>query len=458
MSETLEDVRPRAVEGVLPQPIESAPPAAAPVARRKRIVIVGGGFGGIAAARALKRCDAEIILIDRRNHHIFQPLLYQVATAVLSPSEIAAPIRQLADKQKNLSVLLGEVTGLDLHARSIDASCPRLGMRKIQFDYLIIAAGMQPSYFGHDEFAKYAPGLKSLADAETIRAKILSAYELAETTEDENERVRQMTFVLVGAGPTGVELAASMAQLATVTLRRQFRRIDPAKSSIILIEGSKRVLSTFAESLADKAAKRLEKLGVRIMTGVKVEKVDQDGVVADGKRISSATVLWTAGVAPSPLLKLLGAETDRAGRILVGPFMNLEGTPGVFVVGDATSVSRDGRPVPGVAQAAIQEGRYVGRLIARELDGWKPERPFRYFDKGNMAVVGKNFAILESGHLQMSGFLTWLVWAFLHIMSLPQLQNRLRVQRQWLWSYFTGQRSSRLIPEPPRAGTREPQH
>jgi NADH dehydrogenase len=455
MSDTLQKTR-RPPEIVWPEQSPRPPVITAPGTRRKRIVIVGGGFAGIAAARALKRSDADVVLIDRRNHHIFQPLLYQVATSVLAPSEIAAPIRQLADKQKNLSVLLGEVTGLDLNARSIDASCPGVGIRKIQFDYLVIAAGMQPSYFGHDEFAQYAPGLKTLGDAETIRAKILSAYELAEATEDENERVRQMTFVLVGAGPTGVELAASMAQLAQVTLRGQFRRIDPAKSSIILIEGARRILSTFAESLAKKAARRLEKLGVRIMTGVKVENVDENGVVADGKRIPSATVLWTAGVAPSPLLKLLGVETDRAGRVLVGPYMNVEGIPGVFVVGDASSVLRDGRPVPGVAQAAIQEGRYVGRLIARGLDGWKPERPFRYFDKGNMAVVGKNFAILESGHLHMSGFLTWLVWAFLHIMSLPQLQNRLRVQRQWLWSYVTGQRSSRLIPEPPRAGTGEP--
>jgi NADH dehydrogenase len=456
MSETLEKVRPRAPKVAQPRASESSLIAAAPRVGRKRIVIVGGGFAGIAAARALKHRDADVVLIDRRNHHIFQPLLYQVATSVLSPSEIAAPIRQLVGEQNNLSVLLGEVTGLDLRTRAIDVSCPLAGMRKIQFDYLIIATGMQPSYFGHDEFAKYAPGLKTLTDAETIRAKILSAYELAETTDDENERVRQMTFVLVGAGPTGVELAASMAQLATFTLRGQFRRIDPAKSSIILIEGGRRILSTFAESLANKAAKRLEKLGVKIMTGVRVEKVDQGGVVADGKRIPSATVLWTAGVAPSPLLKLLGAETDRAGRIQVGPFMDVEGIPGVFVVGDASSVQRDGRPVPGVAQAAIQEGHYVGHLIALELDGWKPERPFRYFDKGNMAVVGKNFAILESGRLHMSGFLTWLVWVFLHIMSLPQLQNRLRVQRQWLWSYFSGQRSSRLIPEPPRAEAQQP--
>ncbi len=226
--------------------------AEAPDARRKRIVIVGGGFAGVAAARALKRCDADVVVIDRRNHHIFQPLLYQVATAVLAPSEIAAPIRQLAQKQKNVSVMLGDVIGVDMNSRSVEASCPGVGIRKIQFDYLIIATGMQPSYFGHDEFAKYAPGLKSLNDAETIRAKILSAYELADTTDDESERARQMTFILVGAGPTGVELAASMAQLATVTLRGQFRRIDPAKNSIILIEGGKRILPTFAENLAKK--------------------------------------------------------------------------------------------------------------------------------------------------------------------------------------------------------------
>ena len=310
---------------------------------------------------------------------------------------------------------------------------------------------MRPSYFGHPEFARYAPGLKNLTDAETIRAKILCAYELADMTDDENERARQMTFVLVGAGPTGVELAASMAQLAAVTLRGQFRRIDPARSSIILIEGGKRTLPTFAERLAQKASRRLEKLGVRIMTGVKVEKVDENGVVADGNRIPSATVLWTAGVAPSPLVKLLGAKTDRAARVAVGPFMNVEDVTGVFVVGDASSVVRNGRPVPGVAQAAIQQGRYVGRLISGQIKGREPKHPFRYFDKGNMAVVGKNFAILESGRLRMSEFVTWLIWIFLHLMSLPQLQNRLRVQSQWFWSYFTGQRGSRLIPELPRA-------
>jgi NADH dehydrogenase len=455
MGETMQVIRRDSAELVATRADDTSPAAGAAPARRKQIVIVGGGFGGIAAARALKRADADIILVDRRNHHIFQPLLYQVATAVLAPSEIAAPIRQLAYEQKNVTVLLAEVTGVDLNSRSIDALSPGAGVRKIPFDYLIVATGMRPSYFGHDEFAKYAPGLKTLSDAETIRAKILGAYELADTTDDENERKRQMTFVLVGGGPTGVELAASMAQLAAVTLRGQFRRIDPAQSSIILVEGGKRILPTFADRLAAKAARRLGKLGVKIMTGVRVEKVDADGVVADGTRIPSATVLWTAGVAPSPLVKLLGAKTDRAGRVAVGPYMDVEGASGVFVVGDTSSVASDGRPVPGVAQAAIQQGRYVGRLIARQLKGRAPKHPFRYVDKGNMAVVGKNFAILQTSHLRMGGFITWLTWVFVHLMALPQLQNRLRVQRQWLWSYFTGQRSSRLIPEAPSSGIRE---
>jgi NADH dehydrogenase len=450
MSETFQDVARPTPESARPRAGETAPAAVAPGARRKCVVIVGGGFAGIAAARALRRCAADVLLIERRNHHIFQPLLYQVATAVLAASEIAAPIRQLVGKQKNLDVMLAEVTGVDLKSRSVDASYRGNATRKIPFDYLVIATGMQPSYFGHDEFAQYAPGLKSLNDAETIRAKILSAYELADETDNENERARQMTFVLVGAGATGVELAASIAHLAAVTLRGQFRRIDPAKSSIILVEGGKRILPTFAESLSKKAAQRLEKLGIKVLSGVKVEKVDADGVVANGTRLPSATVLWTAGVAPSSLVKLLGSKTDRAGRVSVGPFMNMPDVPNVFVVGDASSVVRDGKPVPGVAQAAIQQGRYVGRLIAGELNGHQPKRPFRYFDKGNMAVVGKNYALLERGRLRTSGFLTWLVWAFVHVLSLPQLQNRLRVQHQWVWSYFTGQRSSRLIPEPPR--------
>jgi NADH dehydrogenase len=421
----------------------------APRPGRKRVVIVGGGFAGIAAAHALRHADVEIVLIDRRNHHIFQPLLYQVATAVLSPAEIAAPIRQIEAKQRNLTVLLAEVTGIDVASRTIEASSPGASVRKIAFDYLVVATGMRPSYFGHDEFARYAPGLKSLNDAETIRAKILGAFELAAATEDETERARQMTFVLVGAGPTGVELAGSLAHLVKVTLRGNFHRIDPSKSDIILLDAGTRVLPTFAESVSRKVARRLEKLGVRVLTGVKVETVDDKGVIAGGGRISSATVLWTAGVAASPIPKMLGTKTDRAGRALVDPFLKVVDTPGVFVVGDAASVMQNGHPVPGVAQAAIQEGRYVGRLIAKELKGQEVKRPFRYFDKGNMAVVGKNYAVLERGWLRTGGFLTWLVWVFIHVLSLPQLQNRLRVQHQWLWSYFTGQRSSRLIPEPP---------
>jgi NADH:quinone reductase (non-electrogenic) len=418
--------------------------------QRPRIVIVGGGFAGIAAARALRRTNADIVLIDQRNHHIFQPLLYQVATAVLSPAEIAAPIRQLEAKQRNLRVVLAEVTRVDLNSRTVDANGSGVGALKFPFDYLVVAAGVRPSYFGHDDFAQYAPGLKNLNDAELVRAKILSAFELAEETNEESERLRRMTFVLVGGGPTGVELAASMAHMITVTFRGNFRQIDPAKSKIILLEGGDRILPTFAETLSKKATKRLEKLGISVRTGVRVEKVDGEGVIAAGQRIPSATVLWTAGVAASPIAKTLGAKTDRAGRVIVDPSLNVPNVPDVFVVGDAASITQKGRPVPGVAQAAIQQGRYAGRMIAQRINGRDPKRAFKYFDKGTMAVVGKNFAVLETRHLRTSGFLTWLAWAFIHVLTLPQLQNRLRVQNQWLWSYFTGQRSSRLIPEAPR--------
>jgi NADH dehydrogenase len=433
------------------QPEQATAVVDAPPSERKRVVIVGGGFAGLAAARALRNADADVWLIDRRNHYIFQPLLYQVATAVLSPAEIAAPTRLLEAKQRNVSVVLAEVTGVDVASRTIEASAPGVGVRRIAFDYLVIGAGMRPSYFGHDEFARFAPGLKSLSDAETIRAKILGAFEVAATTEDEGERVRQMTFVLVGAGPTGVELAASLAHMVKVTLRGNFRRIDPAKASIILLDAGSRVLPTFAERLSRRVTRRLTKLGVKVLTGVKVDIVDEQGVIAGGNRIPSATVLWTAGVAASPIPKMLGSKTDRAGRALVDPFLTVADAPGIFVVGDAASVMQNERPVPGVAQAAIQQGQYVGRFIAKELKGRKVKRPFRYFDKGNMAIVGKNYAVLERGWLRTSGFMTFLVWAFVHILSLPQLQNRLRVQRQWFWSYFTGQRSSRLISEPPRS-------
>jgi len=368
----------------------------------------------------------------------------------LSPAEIAVPLRQLETKQKNLSVLLAEIKGINLGARTVEAVCPGIGSRKLEYDFLVIATGMRPSYFGHDEFARFAPGLKSLNDAETIRTKILSAFELAESTNDEKERVRQMTFVLVGAGPTGVELAASIAQLAKVTLRNNFRNIDPAKSRIVLLDGA-RVLPTFAESLSQKAVRRLAKLGVEVSTGKKVERVDAEGVIAAGVRIPSATVLWTAGVSASPVVKMLETTTDRAGRALVGAFMDIPEASNVFVVGDAAAMNQEGHPVPGVAQAAIQQGRFVGNLIANRVRGHKDGRPFRYRNKGNMAVVGKNFAILEAGYFRSSGFVTWLVWAALHVLALPQLQNRFRVQTQWFWSYLSGQRSSRLISEGPRS-------
>src|SRR6201994_1840615 len=438
MSEALE---------IAPEPMPAAYLARA---ERKRIVIIGAGFAGMAAAHALRKCDAEVTLIDRRNHHIFQPLLYQVATAVLSSAEVAAPIRKLTENQKNLSVLWGEVKAVDLKARCIEVDCNTVRLKRMDFDYLVVATGVQPSYFGHDEFARHAPTLKTITDAELIRTKLLTAYEMAEMTDDADEQARQMTFVLVGAGPTGVELAASIAQLATVTLRSNFRKIDPAKTSILLLEGGSRVLPSFAESLSRKVSQRLERLGVKVITGAMVEKVNEQGVTVAGKLIRSATVLWTAGVSASPIVKMVGVRTDKAGRGCIGPFMNAPDQQGIFVGGDASSAMQNGRPVPGVAQAAMQQGRYVGRLIARELKGKSQTRPFRYFDKGNMAVVGKNFAILESGRLRMSGFVTWLAWVFLHLMSLPQLQNRMRVQTEWLLAYYTGQRSSRLIPEPPR--------
>ncbi len=417
---------------------------------RPRVVIVGGGFAGIAAARALRRTDADVVVIDRRNHHIFQPLLYQVATAVLSPADIAAPIRQLEASQRNLSVVLAEVAGVNLGDRTIEASVPGVGVRTLGFDFLIVATGMRPSYFGSDQFARHAPALKTLGDAETICARILGALECAATTDDEIERSRQMTFVLVGAGPSGVELAASLAHMVKETLRGNFRRINPSECSIVLLDASSRVLPTFDEALSEKVTRRLTSLGIKVMTGVKVENIDEKGVIAGGTPIPSATVLWTAGVAASPLPKMLGGKTDRAGRALVDPFLNIVGAPDVFVVGDAASIMQGDRPVPGVAQAAIQQGRYAGQLIADQLKGRQVRRPFHYFDKGNMAVVGKNYAILERGSLRTSGFLTWLAWAFVHILALPQLQNRLRVWGQWLWSYVTDQRSSRLIPEPPR--------
>ena len=413
------------------------------------VLIIGGGFAGINAARALKHSNVEIILVDRRNHHLFQPLLYQVATAVISPAEIAAPLRQLEERQNNLSVVLAEITGIDLQARAVEAQVEGGGKRSHNFDYLIVATGAQSTYFGHDEFAEFAPSLKTLTDAEAMRAKILRAYEVAASTEDPFERSRQMTFAVVGGGPTGVELAASLATMARETLRGNFRSIDPSQSKIVLIEAGKRILPQFHESLAVKAQEHLERLGVQVLTNASVEHIDEQGVVIGGNRVECATVLWGAGVTASPILKMLGAETDRGGRVIVDPNLRVPGNRNVFVVGDAASIVQDGRPLPGVAQVAIQSGSFAGRVIASELEGRQMPKAFSYFNKGNLAVIGKNYALLERNNVRMSGFFAWIIWALIHIAFLPQLQNRLRVEVQWLYTYATGKRGSRLIPERP---------
>ena len=427
------------------RPIEKSAIVDETRAARKRVVIVGGGFAGLAAAHALRHADAEVLLIDRRNHHIFQPLLYQVATAVLSPAEIAAPIRQLEAKQRNVTVLMAEVTGVDVSSRTLEAASPGAEARKIAFDYLVVATGMRPSYFGHDEFARFAPGLKTLADAVSIRNRILRAFEQAEAEEDPKRHADLLTFVLVGAGPTGVEMAAALAILVRSTLRFEFRRVDPSTARIVLVDMAPRVLGPFAESLSAAARTRLDQLGVEVRLGHGVEKIDADGVIVAGEHIASKTVIWTAGVAPSPAGKWLASPTDRAGRVRVQPDLSVPGHPEVFVVGDTASLDQDGHPLPGVAQVAMQQGRYAGTLIHRRIVGKPAPPPFRYFDKGTLAVVGKGFAVLQSGRVRLSGFLAWLVWAAVHLEFLAQSNLRVSVFVQWAWTYLTGQRGSCLI-------------
>ena len=415
---------------------------------RPRVVIIGGGFAGAATAKGLRHADVDVLVIDRRNHQIFQPLLYQVATAVLAPSDVAAPLRQLASAQPNIEVELAEVTTIDTEGRKVTARLPDGKVVEAHFDFLVVAAGVAPSYYGHNEFAANAPGLKTLTDAEAIRSKILESYELAELTSDPDERSRLMTFVLVGAGPTGVELAATIAQMAKVTLRGNFRRIHPEETKVVLVEGGQRVLPSFDEKLAATALRQLQRLGVSVRTGANVEAVDADGVTAGGERLRAATVLWTAGVAATPLSALVGASTDRAGRAVVGPGLETAPSAGIFVIGDAANVTQNGKPAPGVAQAAMQQGAYAARAIRARVERRAAPGPFRYRDLGSMAVVGKNFALLQAPHFKLRGRLAWLIWAFVHATTLPRPQNRLRVGVQWLWSYFTGQRSSRLIAEP----------
>ena len=410
-----------------------------------RIVIVGGGFGGLAAAKALKNAPAEIILIDRTNHHLFQPLLYQVATSVLSPNQIGFPIRGILQNQKNTTVILGDVTQVDKDQRCVIVSNADQQNVPIPYDYLVLATGATHSYFGRNEFGKFAPGMKSLADAVAARNKILQAFELAEAERDPSRHRDLLTFVLVGAGPTGVEMAGALAVLVKTTLKSNFRRIDPASARIVLVDMSSRVLGPFSEHLSQAAKKRLEDLGVEVRLGHGVDQIDADGVVAAGERIASKTVIWTAGVAPSPAGKWLNAETDRAGRVRIQKDLTVPGHSEIFVVGDTAAFEQDGKPLPGVAQVAMQQGRYAGKLIHSRITGSKQPAPFRYFDKGTMAVVGKGFAVLQSWKFQMSGLSAWLIWGFVHLQFLATSGLRLSVFLQWAWTFVTGQRGSRLI-------------
>jgi NADH dehydrogenase len=412
------------------------------------VVIVGGGFGGMAAARALQKAPVRVTLVDRSNHYLFQPLLYQVATAMLAPGDIASPIRQLLSRQRNVTVALAEVTGVDVANRRVLVDYLGQPDTPFEYDYLILATGATHSYFGHNEFAPFAPGLKSLLDAESVRAKVLKAFETAEIEHDPAKHQDLLTFVLVGGGPTGVEMAGALAELRRFTLKNDFRRINPQNARIILAEAGPRILATFPEELSGKAQARLESMGVEVRTGQRVTAIDDASVVIEGECIPCRTVIWTAGVTPSPAGKWLNAPTDKAGRVRVEPDCSTPGHPEVFVIGDTASLDQDGKPLPGVAQVALQQGRYVGKVIANRVRKQPRPAPFRYFDKGNMAVIGRGFAALDSGFVKMSGLMAWLAWAFIHLLFLPAGGNRLRVWTQWFWSYLTRQRSSQLILEP----------
>jgi NADH dehydrogenase len=410
-----------------------------------RVVIVGSGFGGLAAAKALRNAAASVVLIDRTNHHLFEPLLYQVATSVLAPGQIASPIRGILRRQKNTTVILGEVTGVDKEKKCVFFDDADRKNVPIPYDYLVLATGVTQSYFGHNEFAQYAPGLKTLVDAVAVRNKVLQAFEQAEAEEDPSRHRDLLTFILVGAGPTGVEMAAALAVLVRSTLKSEFRRIDPTTARILLVDMAPRVLPTFSEDLSTAAKERLQKLGVEVRLGHSVDLIDADGINVAGERIVSKTVIWTAGVAPSPAGKWLNADTDRAGRVRVQPDVSVPGHPEIFVVGDTASLDENGKPLPGVAQVAIQQGRYAGKLIHKRLAGGPTPKPFKYFDKGSMAVVGKGFAVLQTGKIHLSGFVAWLAWAAVHLEFLATSSLRVAVFVQWVWTYITGQRGSRLI-------------
>jgi NADH dehydrogenase len=407
----------------------------------RRVVILGGGFGGLYAARALARERLEITLVDRRNHHLFQPLLYQVATATLNPSDIAVPIRGVLRHQKNARVLLGEASGIDLHGRRVVLT----DGAELPYDFLIVATGATHSYFGHPEWSAVAPGLKSLEDALEIRKRVFLSYEAAERVTDPALRAAFMNFVIIGAGPTGVELAGALAEIARHSLPGDFRSIDPSQSRVILVEGLPRVLPSYPEQLSDKARRRLEKLGVEVKTGLRVTGIDADGVDLGGERLPARTVIWAAGVAASPLARSLGVPLDRAGRVLVEPDLTVPGFREVFVVGDLAHVEQDGQPVPGVSPAAMQMARQTAANIRRQMLD-QQTRPFRYLDKGSFAVIGRGAAVGEVfGKLKMGGFLAWLSWLFIHLFFLIGFRNRLLVLFDWAYSYLTFRRGARLI-------------
>ncbi len=433
------------------------------------VVIVGGGFGGINAAAVLAHLPVSVTLIDRKNHHTFQPLLYQVATAGLSPGEIAAPIRGVLRRDKNVSVLMGEVCGFDLEKRCVklgtsppcrsntgsdnggptvttgsDKGEPTEGDLEIAYDYLIVAAGATHSYFGHDEWSAVAPGLKTIEDALEIRRRVLLAFELAERQAVATGKHHAMNFVVIGAGPTGVELAGTLAEVARRTLATDFRAIDPQQTRIVLVEGLPRVLPTYPEDLSRSAREQLERLGVEVRTSAKVTGVEPGRVLLGDTPLPSAVTLWAAGVAASPLGRMLGA-TDHAGRVLVAPDLSVPGHPEVFVIGDLASVTgADGKPLPGLAPVAMQQGRAVARNIGRELRG-RAREPFRYRDRGTMATIGRAAAVADFGKIHVTGFLAWVLWLFVHIMFLIGFRNRVLVMVEWAWSYLTYERAARLI-------------
>ena len=409
----------------------------------KHVVIIGGGFGGIAAARALKRAPVRLTIVDRRNHHLFQPLLYQVATAALNPSDIASPIRRIVRRQRNAYVILGEATSIDTRRKMVRLADNE---SEVAYDYLIVATGATHSYFGHDEWLEPAPGLKTLEDAVEIRRRVLVAYEAAEREVDASEVANWMTFVIIGAGPTGVEMAGALAEISRRVLERDFRKIDPGRARIILIEAGPRVLPAMSPESSASAQRQLERLGVEVITESPVTAIDDRGVTHGGARLDSRTVIWAAGVAASPLGKALGAEVklDRAGRVIANQDLSVAGADGVFVIGDLASISSGGKPVPGLSPAAMQEGRHAAKNIMRSIRG-EPTLPFRYRDQGTLATIGKAAAVADIAGLHVSGLIAWLMWLFVHIFFLIGFRNRFIVIVEWAWIYVRNDRGARLI-------------